>query len=72
MCKERGLKPENQETTPTEEVREEVKEVECDSVGAEKFLTNKGAKFFKKTLSKKGFIRERGFKELVPPLKEEI
>ena len=64
--------PENQETTHVEEVREEVKEVEGDSGGAKVFLTDKGAEIFKKTLAKKGFIGERGFKELVPPFKEEI
>ena len=36
------------------------------------FLNNKGIDIFKKTLAKKGFISKRGFKELVPPFKEEI
>ena len=41
--------------------------------GVEKaFLSDKGGETFKKTLTKKGFIEERGFKELVPPFKEEI
>ena len=40
--------------------------------GARVFLSNKGAETFKKTLAKKGFIKERGFKELVIPFKEEI
>ena len=69
---ERVEQPENQETTPTEEVREEIEEVEGDSRGAEKFLTYKGVEIFKKTLAKKGFIGDRGFKELVPPFKEKI
>ena len=61
---------ENQGTT--EGVREKAKEMEGDAEGASVFLTNKGAKIFKKTPTKKGFIGERGFKEMVPPLKEEI
>ena len=60
------------ETTSTEEVRGEVKEVEGALGGVEKFLIDKKAKIFKKTLAKKRFIGEKGFKELVPPLKEEI
>ena len=40
---ERVEKPDNQETTLVEEVREEVEEVEGDSGGVEKFLTYKGA-----------------------------
>ena len=69
---ERVEQPKNQETVPAKEVREEVEEVEGESGGAERFLTNKGAKIFKKTLTKKGFIGDRGFKELVSPFKEEI
>ena len=46
--------------------------MEGDLGGVEKFLTNKGVEIFKKTLAKKGLISERGFKELVPPFKEEI
>ena len=45
--------------------------MEGDSGGARVFLTYRGAEIFKKTLSKEGFINERGFKELVPPFKEE-
>ena len=55
-----------------EEVREEAEEMEGDVGGARVFLTDKGAEVFKKNLSKKGFIEERGFKELVPPFKEEV
>ena len=40
---ERVEQPENQETTSTDEVRNKVEEVECDSRGAEVFLTDKGA-----------------------------
>ena len=35
------------------------------------FITDNGAKVFRKTLAKKRFIEERGFKELVP-FKEEV
>ena len=41
--RERVEQPENQEIVPTEEVREEVKEVEGELGGTERFLTNKGA-----------------------------
>ena len=36
------------------------------------FYFNKGAKVFQKHLTKKGFMEERGFKELVSPFKDEI
>ena len=62
---------ENKETTPTDEVRKEIEEVEVYSGGAEVFLTIRG-RDFQKDISKKGFIGERGFKELVPSFKEEI
>ena len=45
-------------------------EVEAGEVRV--FFTNKGAENFKKTLVKKGFVEERGFKELIPPFKEEV
>ena len=32
----------------------------------------KRVKAFRKTLSKKGFVEERGFRELIPPFKEEV
>ena len=53
-------------------MRDEVEEVEGELGEAERFLTNKGAENFKKTLTKKKIIGEGGFKELVPPLKEEV
>ena len=64
---------ENQENAPAEEVREEneIEEMEGDVADARVFFTNKGAENFKNTLAK-GFIEERGFKELVMPFKEEI
>ena len=36
------------------------------------FYSNKGAEAFHKHLTKKGFMEERGFKQLVSPFKEEI
>ena len=36
------------------------------------FYTNKGAEAFQKHLEKKGFMEERGFKQLVSPFKEVI
>ena len=33
------------------------------------FYSNKGAKAFQKHLAKKGFLEERRFKQLVPPLR---
>ena len=36
------------------------------------FYSNKGAEAFQKHLEKKGFVEERGFKQLVSPFKEEI
>ena len=69
---ESNEQPENQETTPMDEERKEVEEMEGDSRRARVFLTDKGVEIFKKTPSKKGFICERGFKELVLPFKEEI
>ena len=62
----------NQETVLTEEVREQTKEVEGEAGEARVFFTEKGAEALKKTLAKKGFIKERGFNELVLPFKEEI
>ena len=51
---------------------EEADEME-GGVGVENiFLTDKGAETFKKTLTKKGLIKERRFKELVTSFKEEI
>ena len=46
--------------------------MEGDVGGVRVFLTDKGAEIFKKTLTKKGFIGERGFKETLTPFKEEI
>ena len=72
VLRERAEQLKNQETVLTGEVREETKEVEEESGEARVFFTNKGAESFKKSLAKKGFVKERGFKELVPLFKEEI
>ena len=53
-------------------MREETEEVEGESGEVRVFFTNKGAEAFKKILAKKGFVEERGFKELVPPFQEQI
>ena len=65
---------ENRETAPAEEVREEVEETDIEvEVGqARAFYSKKGADTFKKYLTKKGFVEERGFKNLVSPFKEEV
>ena len=55
-----------------EEVREEIEEVEVKAREARVFLSNKGVEAFKKSLTKKGFVEERGFRELVTPFKEEV
>ena len=55
-----------------EEMREETKEVEGESGGLRVFLSDKGEKVLRKAISKKFYIEERGFKELVPPSKEEV
>ena len=53
-------------------MREETKEVEGESGGVRVFLSGKGEKVLRKSLAKKFFIEERGFKELVPLFKEEV
>ena len=52
-------------------VPEEI-EVVVEEGEAKAFYSNKGAKAFQKHLAKKGFVEERGFKQLVSPFKEEI
>ena len=39
---------------------------------AKAFYSNKGEEAFNKHLSKKGYVEERGFKQLVSPFKEEV
>ena len=53
-------------------MREETEEVEGESGRARVFLFENGVEVLRKTLSKKGFIEEKVFKELLPPFKEEI
>ena len=38
---------------------------------ARAFFAEKGAEAFRKTLAKKGFVEERGFRELILPFNEE-
>ena len=52
-----------------ERMREEVEQKRGE---AKVFFTKKRAKNFKEILTKKGIIGERGFKEIMPPFKEEI
>ena len=50
---------------------EEIKVV-VEEGEARAFYSNKGVEAFQKHLAKKGFVEERGFKQLVSPFKEEI
>ena len=72
VLEERAKQPKNQENDPVEEIREETEEVEVE-VGEERaFFMEKREEAFKKSLTKKGFVEEIGFKELVLPFKEDI
>ena len=53
-------------------MREETEEVEVERGEARVFLSNKGAEAFEKSLAKKGFKEERGFKKQVSPFKEVV
>ena len=64
------VEEESQETT-IEVVLEEI-EVVVEEGEVRVFYFNKGAEAFRKHLTKKGFVEERGFKLLVSPFKEEI
>ena len=68
VLREIAKQPENRENAPMEEIGEEneTKEMKGDVVDARVFFTNKGAKNFTKTLTKKGFVEERGLKEFCP------
>ena len=72
VLRERVEQIKNQEIVLVEKVREEIEEVEVKAGEARVFLSNKGAEAFKKSLAKKGFVEERGFRELVTPFKEEV
>ena len=52
-------------------VPEEI-EVVVEEGESRAFYSNKGAEVFQKHMAKKGFVEERGFKQLVSPFKEEI
>ena len=67
VLRERAKQRKNQETVPMREVGEETEEVEGESREVRVFFTNKGVEAFKKSLARKGFVEESGFKELVPP-----
>ena len=71
VLRDRAEQPENQETT-LEEVREENEEVEVEAGEARVFFSDKGDEAFRKSLAKKGFEEERGFKEMVSHFKEEV
>ena len=60
----------NQETT-LEVMLEEI-EVVVEEGDARAFYSNKEEEAFKKHLTKKGYVEERGFKQLVSPFKEEV
>ena len=60
----------NQETA-LEVVPEEI-EVVVEEGEARAFYSNKGEEAFKKHLAKKGYVEERGFKQLVSSFKEEV
>ena len=47
-------------------------EIEVEAGEAKAFYSNKGEKAFKKHLAKKGFIEERGFRELVSLFNKEV
>ena len=64
------VEQENQETA-LEEVREET-EIEVKAGDAKAFYFDKGVDAFHKNLANKGFVEEKGFKELVEPFKNEV
>ena len=71
---ERAEQQENLETS-IEEVREENEEgieVMVEEGEAKTFYSDNGVEAFQKHLVKKGFMEERGFKQLVLPFKKEI
>ena len=69
VLRERVEQLENQESTP-KEVRKENEEVEVEAGEGRVFFSDKGAEEFRNSLAKKGFVEERGFKEIVSPFKE--
>ena len=67
----RAKAKEGSKETAIEVVHEEI-EVVVEEREARAFYSNKGVETFEKYLAKKSFVEERGFKELVSLLKEEI
>ena len=61
---------ENQENVL--EVVLEGMEIKVEAGESRAFYSNNGKKSFKKHLAKKGFVEERGFRELVWQFKEEV
>ena len=53
-------------------MREEIEELEVERGEARVFLSHNGAEAFEKSLTKKGFKEERGFKKQVSPFKEVV
>ena len=66
--------PENQENSHAEEFKQEAEEIKIEVEAGEviSFYSEKGVNSFKKYLSKKGYVEERGFKKLLSPFKEEV
>ena len=60
----REMEEEGNQETEIEVVPEEI-EVVVEEGEAKSFYSNKGAEAFQKHLAKKGFVEERGFKQLV-------
>ena len=67
MQGEKAEQPENQETTPLDKVRKEVKEMEGDSGGVEVFLIDKGLDIFKRLLPRKDLLVIGGSKSWCRP-----
>ena len=53
-------------------IGEDEEEEESSGSDDNDFLSNEAFKVMQKTLLKKGFLGERGFKEIIPPFKEVI
>ena len=69
---ERAELPEKQETTPTNEVREEVKDVEGDLGGARVFLTDKGQRFSGRLSPRKDLSMRRNSKSWCRPSRKRL
>ena len=69
---ERDKQPENQETSPTDELRKEVEEVEGDSGGEEVFLADKGQRFSKRPSPRKDLLVRGGSKSWCHPSRKRL